>query len=176
MIKQIILLSIFTFYLILSPEVSKSKEKIMNPKFNDDVISEWLDLRNVSLSNFSQKKVTKVQNVSYEGLKKLTRVNLKSDTSKYYFFDKEGNCVMIYINHEDSLRNLFVKNIIETYGEPEEILRSRVGKTVRHYVYSRHGFAFSVSDNKIDFFEIFPNSMLEQYKKRIYIEPAVFIR
>lgn len=176
MIKQIILLTILMFQLVLGCESPKAeenikKEKIMNQKFNNNIISEWLDLRKLNLSSFSQEEITKVENVKYEGLQNLTRVNLDSDISKYYFFDKEGDCIIIYINNEDDLGDLSVKNIVETYGEPEEILKSRVGKRAKHYVYSQNGFAFSVLDDKISFFEIFRDSTLENYKENIYVRP-----
>lgn len=174
MIKQILLLSVFTFYLGVSFQAPKTEEKMINYTFGNNLISKWLDLRKLNLISFSQKQVTKVQNVRYEGLKNLTRVNLNSDIFKYYFFDKNGKCVLIYIHNEDDLNSLSVKNIAEIYGKPEEVLKSRAGKRANHYVYAKNGFAFSVLNDKIAFFEVFPDSTLEDYKKCIYIKPPIF--
>jgi hypothetical protein len=70
---------------------------------------------------------------------------------------------------------LSTEEIIKSYGSPEEIVRSRAGKTANHYVYSQKGFAFSVMDGAIIFFEIFPDSNVKQYKEDIYIEPLPFV-
>ena len=130
----------------------KPTEKNSQKTANIPMISEWLSSRKVKLNGFGSDEITKIENVKYEGLQNLTRVNLNNDKSKYYFFDELENCLMLYINNEDDLGKLSTQEIISEYGEPETILRSRVGKTANHYVYSQRGFAFSEVGDKVVLF------------------------
>ena len=70
----------------------------------------------------------------------------------YYYFNEDGQCVMIYINDETALKELTLAVIVDSYGEAGEIVGSRVGKTARHYIYADKGFAFSMKGEKIEFF------------------------
>lgn len=152
---------------------TKPADKTIPKSGNIALISKWLDLRSVKLNGFEADETARVENVKYEGLKNVTRVNFNNDTSTYYFFDALGNFAVLYLNIEDA-ENLSTEEIIRTYGKPEKILRSRVGKTANHYVYSQHGFAFSERQGKVVFFEVFPSSNLKQYTSEIYVDPGVF--
>jgi len=169
---------IIIMLLALTMFAQEKTEKMitLQSKVDINIISKWLKLRKVKLKNLELEKITKVKNVKYEGLQNLTRISLNNDNTKYFFFNKIDKLVIIYINNKDELSKLSTKKIIKLYGQPDKILRSRVGKHANHYVYSQKGFAYSVMDKKIEFFEVFPNCSLKEYKKNIYIEPSKFIR
>ncbi|MEM6687065.1 MAG: hypothetical protein AAF617_14890, partial [Bacteroidota bacterium] len=132
----------------------------MTQKFDNTILSDWLNLRTTKLHDFSE-ETSIVANVQYEGLKNVTRVHIPSDVSVYYFFDTSETCVMVYINDKIALENLSVTAIQNQYGAPQELLRSRVGKRATQHVYAKDGFAFSVLEDTVVFFEIFPNCDIE---------------
>lgn len=151
------------------------KEIIMTQKIDStSILAQWLNLRQVNPKELLSINSAKVENVSYEGLSNLTRIQAPNDYTAYYFFDKEEQFVMLYIGDEDYLTQLSLEEIIEGYGQPETTLRSRAGKAAHHYVYPQHGFAFSEENGALVLFEVFPNCTLTAYKEKIYREPPAF--
>lgn len=55
-------------------------------------------------------------------------------------------------------------------------LRSRAGKKASMYVRPKEGIAYSADQHRVHFIEVFPPCDLEEYKRRIYVEPPKFIR
>lgn len=178
---RIMILLMISFHFSLYSDIPKkdiyNKEgKEMKEQIGYQTISKWLNLRELKLIDFTSKKVIKLENNSYEKLKNLTRIYFEDENEdiKIYFFDKKENCVMIYIQDKDIFRKISFQEIIEKFGQAQEIVRSRVAKRANHHIYSKNGFAFSELDNKIIFFEVFPDCNVTDYKENIYIKPPIF--
>lgn len=157
-------------------QVVKEKGKEMEQESSYQIISKWLNLRELKLIDFLSKDITKLENNGYEKLNNLTSITLNNDTSKEYLFDNKEDSVMIYIEGENIFDDMSIEEIINKFSKPEEILRSRGSKRALHYVYSKNGFAFSALDDEIIFFEVFPDCSLRDYKENIYIKPPLFIK
>ena len=154
--------------------INNKEGKEMKQETSYQIITKWLNLRDLKLIDFVSKNVIKVENNEYEKLKNLTRIYFENEASKIYFFDKTEKSVMIYIEDEDKFKSLSLNKIINKFGQAEAVLGSRAGKRANHYIYSKNGFSFSELDDQIIFFEVFPNCTLKYYKEKIYIEPSLF--
>lgn len=161
---------------VLKKDLYNKEGKEMEQQISYQIISKWLNLRELKLIDFTSKKVIKLENNGYEKLKNLTRIYFENENEdiKIYFFDNKKKCVMIYIQDKDIFREVCFKEIIEKFGHAQEIVRSRADKRANHHIYSKNGFAFSELDDRIVFFEVFPDCSLTAYKENIYSEPLLF--
>jgi hypothetical protein len=114
------------------------------------------------------------KNVRYERLTDVTRVAL---VDNQFFFFKDSRLKLIYISDDATAQQLWrdFKSGVNAEN-PEEIVRSRAGKTSNQEIFATHGIAASITKGEVDFIEIFPPCLLEEYLQSIYKEPEPFIR
>ena len=168
MLKKTILVTVMVCDILLGSNISEIDI--------NNTISQWLNLRDLKLKDFISKDVIKRENNEYQNLKNLTRIYFDNKALKIYFFNHKEDAVMIYIEDETTFDNLSIKDIINKYDEPQEIVRSRGGKRANLHIYSKNGFSFSEISKKVIFFEIFPDCSLKDYKEKIYIKPSPFVK
>ncbi|MEJ1240544.1 hypothetical protein WBG78_20540 [Chryseolinea sp. T2] len=113
------------------------------------------------------------ENLSYEKLTGVVRVEL--DNSQFFFF-KEGKLKLIYTSNE-GVANRIWKEFLATVGNnPEDVVRSRAGKTSNQRIFAKHGFTVSTTTSDVDFVEIYPPCSLKLYLENIYRDVPLFIR
>ncbi len=113
--------------------------------------------------------------VAYEKLTGVSRVS-NGDVFPGHFFLRGDEVVMVYVGDPDFLSGLSEAEIEKELGGQGEILRSRAGKTSNQHVYADKGVAFSETDGKLDFLEIFAPMSLDDYKAKIYEDVGPFVR
>jgi hypothetical protein len=114
------------------------------------------------------------ENVRYEKITDVTRVDLPDDL---YFFFKDGKLKMIYTSNDVVAKKLWNEfSSFTNIKSPEKTVRSRAGKTSNQIIFANQGIAASVTQDEIDFIEVYPPCSLQEYLENIYREPPLFIR
>ncbi len=96
------------------------------------------------------------------------------DVCEALFFFRHGGPFVIYLS-DHKLIGKTARALLAELGEPETVLRSRAGDHSAQCIYPAQGFAVSVTDDKVDFVELFPSTTLQQYRDTLYREPAPMI-
>lgn len=113
-------------------------------------------------------------NRAYEKIADVTCIALGDDQ---YFFFKDGRLKLIYISDETITKKIWDEfNSVPDKPEPEEIVRSRAGKTSNQKVFASHGITASITRGEVDFLELYPSCTVQDYLDNIYREPPAFIR
>ncbi len=114
------------------------------------------------------------ENLRYEKLINVTRIDLPDNR---LFFFRDGRLQIIYISGEESVSELWneIKHSVNI-DMPENMVRSRAGKTANQLIFASNGFTASVNKNEVHFIEIYPPCSVDQYMDSIYEEPSPFIR
>lgn len=177
MSKQIVFLFLVATLSVLhvswKTDITKTKQEFLMNDTIKKTIEKWQKLTNISLAGMIKKEASIEKNVAYEKITKVTRATLSKHPKFYFYYNSTGKCLMLYIN-QAALSNLTTNSLEKAFNTPNAVERSRGGKRANHYIYSTKGFAFSELDDKVLFFEVFPECSLSDYKANIYIEPPVF--
>lgn len=112
-------------------------------------------------------------NVSYEKIKDVSRVDLSDDQ---FFFFKAGKLRMIYISDEAVVKKIWAEFNSTKINAPEKTVRSRAGKTSNQLIFARQGITVSMDNDNVDFIEIYPPCSPDDYLENIYREVRPFIR
>jgi hypothetical protein len=112
--------------------------------------------------------------VSYEKITDVSRVCLRGNQ---YFFFRDGKLQIIYISDPVLAKNLWNEFKSQAYlNTPDKTVRSRAGKTSNQVIFAGEGITASISQDNVDFIEIYSPCALQDYLRRIYLEPGPFIR
>lgn len=112
---------------------------------------------------------------AYERLKGVAHVQNPAVHPGHFYF-RGDKLVMVYISDHKFLSHLSLAAVEKELGKPAKDLRSRAGKTARHYVWPEKGFALSVDGDAVDFVEVFPATTLQGYLDSIYEDPGAFTK
>ena len=113
------------------------------------------------------------ENLSYEKITGAVRIELGNSV---FFFFREGKLKVIYTSDE-VVANKIWKEFLETNSnKPEEVVRSRAGKTSNQLIFANLGITVSLAGEDVDFIEIYPPCTLQDYLKHFYRDVPPFIR
>jgi hypothetical protein len=114
------------------------------------------------------------EDLRYEKIAGVIRVEMSENE---YFFFKDGALKIVYISNDDLADRLWheFQNSLSA-DTPEKTVRSRAGKTSRQLIFASQGITASLTNNSVDFIEIYPPCSLQGYLDTVYKEPGLFIR
>lgn len=78
--------------------------------------------------------------------------------------------VLMHVGHVGRWPQITPDAILETLGEPDEVLRSRAGRGNSLLLYATAGFAVSVGE-EVDFIEVFEPTSVAEYTEDVYTVP-----
>jgi hypothetical protein len=114
------------------------------------------------------------ENVCYEKIADVTRVDLPNNQ---FFFFKDGKLEIIYISDDVVTKKIWneFKRILNSEAA-EKTVRSRAGKTSNQLIFATQGVTVSLTNDDVDFIEIYTPCSLHEYLEKIYREVQPFIR
>ena len=113
------------------------------------------------------------QHAAYQKLRDVARLT-NAAVYPAHFFVRGDQLQLVYVGDAELLRTLTPAAIRRALGGSGVALRSRAGKRSNQYVYPGLGFAYSETDDAIDFVEVFRPMSLADYRARIYEDVAPF--
>ncbi len=112
-----------------------------------------------------------------KGYGALRNVDVLEDKGRGIRFFLDGDHVaLIYIGSAGLPAGTDEGVLAGAAGTDGELLRSRQGKTATLHVAARAGMAWSESDGALGWLELFDSTTLEDYRRRIYREPPLFVQ
>lgn len=113
------------------------------------------------------------EDVSYEKVTGVARVELGNGQ---FFFFKDGKLKVIYTSDEVVASKLWNEFLANADNTPEQVARSRAGKTSNQLIFAGHGITASTTRGEVDFIEIYAPCSLQNYLENIYRDVPKFIR
>lgn len=138
-----------------------------------DLLASWRMVIGLSLDEvtaaFEPAADDVIPNGSYQCLEGVTIVHAPppSPGSLYLHDDR---VVLMYVGQIGRWPQITRDAVVQTLGEPDEVLRSRAGRGASLLLYAAAGFAVSVGES-VDFVEVFAPTTVAEYTENVYSVP-----
>jgi hypothetical protein len=106
---------------------------------------------------------------NYQCLEGLTIVHAPPPSPGSLYL-RDDQVVLMYVDHLERWPQITSDAIVQTLGEPDQVLRSRAGRGASLLLYATAGFAVSVSES-VDFVEVFAPTTVAAYTDDVYSVP-----
>jgi hypothetical protein len=138
-----------------------------------DLLAAWKMVLGLSLEQISAAFEPAASDVitggSYECMNDVTIVHAPPPSPGSVYL-RDGRVVLMFVGDVERWPQISPDSILETLGEPDEVLRSRAGRGNSLLLYARAGFAVSIGDT-VDFVEVFEPTTVAEYTEEVYSVP-----